>query len=306
MPEELSPWDGRIEPSQFEAYAEKYKDFFVMTRRNGIIEVRMHTNGGPFYHSWKGHNAWGQAWMDIGRDPENEVLIITGTGDWWHTGNPDDVWRAPFKDWTKDSQIKMYDDAVKLLENLIFCVEIPTIGAINGPGTHCEIGTLCDITLCTEDANFFDPHFMAGTVPGDGMALTLQQMMGFKQASYFAYTGQKITGQMALELGIVNEVLPRDRLLPRAWELAEMIMKRPRLERRLTHSVLSQPWKRALTNDLRLHMAHSFFALSLNEGESTKLLAEMRDNFINQSQEEGSDESAQPHGRRFGGFHRPR
>ena len=266
MPENLSKWDERIESSQFELYSEKYKELMLMTRRNGIIEARLHTDGGPAQHSWKAHNAWGQAWMDIGRDPENEVLIITGTGDRWQTGNPD-VWKAPFREWTNDSKLKMYHDAFSLLENLIFCIDIPTIGAINGPGTHCELATLCDITLCTEDADFFDPHFLVGVPPGDGMALTLQHTIGTKRAAYYAYTGQKIDGHLAMELGIVNEVLPRERLLPRAWEVAEMMMERPRSARRLTHSILSRPWKRALVEDQGFHLAHQMYDMAANNDE---------------------------------------
>lgn len=276
--ENLSPWDERIEPSQFEVYSEKYKDMMVMTRRNGIIEVRMHTNGGPFQHSWRAHGAWSQAWVDIGRDPENEVLIITGTGDKWHVGNPD-VWKTAFREWTKDSQLKMYHDAMRLLENLIFCIDIPTIGAINGPGTHCEIGTLCDITLCTEDADFFDPHFLGGTPPGDGMALTLQQTMGIKRASYYAYTGQNINGRMALELGIVNEVLPRERLLPRAWEIAEMMMERARSVRHLTHAILSRPWKRALVNDLGFYLTHQMFDMAIDTESPLERLMRIKARF---------------------------
>jgi enoyl-CoA hydratase/carnithine racemase len=281
MPEILSEWDERIEPSQFEVYSQKYKDFFIMTRRDGIIELRMHTDGGPFRHSWKAHNAWNQAWLEVGRDPENEVMILTGTGDWWHQG-PVDINKhnpAPFADWSLDSQIKMYYDIFKLLENLIFCVDIPTIGAINGPGTHCEMATLCDITLCTEDADFFEPHFMVGTPPGDGMALTLQRTIGIKRASYYAYTGQKIDGRMALQLGIVNEVLPRDKLLSRAWELAEMIMQQPRLARRMTHAILSQPWKRALVEDMGFHCAHQNFAIALDKEGSVARLIKNRQRF---------------------------
>jgi hypothetical protein len=51
-------------------------------------------------------------------------MILTGTGDWWHQG-PVDINKhnpAPFADWSLDSQIKMYYDIFKLLENLIFCV----------------------------------------------------------------------------------------------------------------------------------------------------------------------------------------
>lgn len=287
MPETLSPWDGRVGPPEFEVYSEKYKDYFVMTRRDGIIEVRLHTDGGPFQHSWTGHNAWNQVWQEVGRDPENEVLIITGTGDRWHTGSAD-LWNAPFKEWSTDSQIKMYYDMIKLLESLIFCVDIPTIGAINGPGTHCEIATVCDISLCTDDADFFDPHFLMGAAPGDGMALTLQQTIGIKRASYCAYTGQRIDGPTALELGLVNEVLPRERLLARAWELAEMIMQRPRITRRMTHAILSRPWKRALADDIGFHVTHQLYDMVLSHGESALArFEENKDRFTGAPDETG-------------------
>jgi enoyl-CoA hydratase/carnithine racemase len=52
--------------------------------------------------------------------------------------------------------------------------------------------------------------------------------MGLKRAAYYLYTSDKIDAQMAKQVGLVNEVLPLDRLLPRAWEIAERIMKKPR------------------------------------------------------------------------------
>ncbi|WP_433175684.1 enoyl-CoA hydratase/isomerase family protein [Actinoallomurus sp. CA-150999] len=279
MSETLSEWDGRVGAPRFEDYSKKYEEFFVMTRRDGIIELRMHTDGGPFEHSWMGHNAWGQAWLEIGNDPENEVLIITGTGDRWHSGDPAALWHTPFCQWSSDSQIKMYYDMAKLLENLIFAVDIPTIAAVNGPGTHCEFATACDITLCVEDADFFDPHFLAGGVPGDGMGLTLQKTIGVKRASYYMYTGKRLDGRTALELGLVNEVLPLDRLLPRAWEIAEMIMQRPRAARRLTHAIASRPWKQALVDDYGFHAAHQLWGMTMGQAGRLDKLREMSERF---------------------------
>ena len=266
MAEELDSWDGRIEGSQFEVYSKKYKDYLAMTRRNGIIEVRLHTNDGPAVHDWHAHNAWREAWVDIGRDPENEVMILTGTGDRWLQGNGE-VWKTAFRDWSRESQIKMYHDSFRLLENLVFSIDIPTIGALNGPGTHCELATLCDITLCTEDTDFFDPHFLVGTPPGDGMALTLQQTIGIKRAAYYAYTGKNINGKLAVELGIANECLSREELLPRAWEIAEMMMERPKSTRRLSHAILSRPWKQAMVNDMGFHLPHQMFDMTVDREE---------------------------------------
>lgn len=108
-----------------------------------------------------------------------------------------------------------YCDATKLLENFIFGIGIPTIAAINGPSPgHTEFALLCDITLAAETATIIDPHLLAGTAPGDGQQLTLQELIGTKRAAYHLYTGQPIGARQALELGLVNEVLPADRLLP--------------------------------------------------------------------------------------------
>lgn len=278
MSETLSSWDGRIEGSQFESYSKKYADYMAMTRKDGILEVRLHTNDGPAVHDWTAHNAWGEAWTDIGRDHENEVMVLTGTGDRWQVGNPE-VWEAPFRDWTPDSQIKMYLDAYHLIEKLVFSIDIPTIGIINGPGTHCEMATLCDITLCAEDADFFDPHFMVGTPPGDGMAMTLQQTMGFKRAAYYAYTGQPINGKLAVELGLANECLPREQLLPRAWELAEMMMERSRSTRRLSHSIIARPWKQAIVNDMGFHLTHQMFDMANDRQAPLERLAKFAHRF---------------------------
>jgi enoyl-CoA hydratase/carnithine racemase len=127
----------------------------------------------------------------------------------------------------------------------------PTIAAINGPSlAHIEFALLCDITLCSETATIMDPHFLTGVAPGDGPQLGLQELIGTKRASYYLYTGNGITAQEALSPGLVNETLPAERLLPRAWEIAEMMMRRPRAARRLTHAIVARPWKRRLVQDL--------------------------------------------------------
>ncbi|CAM4257021.1 Enoyl-CoA hydratase/isomerase family protein [Paenibacillus macerans] len=178
--------------------------------------------------------------------------------------------------WVKNEQKMGLKNAIFVLENLIFCIDIPTIGAVNGPGTHCELATLCDITICTEDADFFDPHYLGGTPPGDGMLLTLQNMIGFKKAAYYAYTGKSINGQTALDLGIVSEVLPREKLLPRAWELAEMIMQAPRSTRHLSHSIISRPWKQALVSDQGFQLAHQMYDMAIDEEGALERLKKMQ------------------------------
>jgi len=257
---------GFVSRPRFEDYREKYATYFKLERRNGILQVQMHTAGGPVMYGLPIHNAWSQLWLDIGNDPDNEVLIFSGTGDKWIAGFDPDFAAQSLHELPADAFYdQIYSDATKLLEAFIFNIDIPTIACINGPGLHTEFALLCDITLCAEHAELFDPHFKFNLVPGDGQGLTFQELMGLKRAAYFLYTSDKIDAQMAKEMGLVNEVLPLDRLLPRAWEIAEKIMQKPRAIRRLTSAVLRRQWKRRLVQDLGFHVAHELLGMHLKE-----------------------------------------
>ena len=126
----------------------------------------------------------------------------------------------------------------------------PTIGALNGPGFHTEICLMCDITICSEDAIIYDLHYDIGSVPGDGIHSCFQELLGVKRAAYALLTGQAIDAKTALEYGMVNEIVPRDKLLERAWQLADHIMTQPRITRHLTTQIIRRPWKKRITDDL--------------------------------------------------------
>ncbi len=259
---------GFVGRPRFEDYQEKYATYFNMERRDGILQVHMHTEGGPVIYGLPIHNAWSQLWLDIGNDPDNEVLIFSGTGDKWIAGFDPEMSKLPFHEMSADVFYdQIYADATKLLEAFIFNIDIPTIACINGSGLHTEFALLCDITLCAEHAELFDPHFKFNLVPGDGQGLTFQELMGLKRAAYFLYTSDTIDAQTAKELGLVNEVLPLDDLQPRAWEIAEKIMQKPRAIRRMTSAVLRRQWKQRLVQDLGFHIAHELLGMHLNKPE---------------------------------------
>ena len=248
---------GYVGRPDFESYSEKFKDFFHMERRNGIILARMHHLGESAKFDYSAHNAWGQAWHEIGNDPENEVMILTGTGDEWVGNHTAATYKeSPGKRTAFDMYEEGYYDGLKVLENLLFDVDIPTIAALNGPGTFTMLALLCDITLCSEKAGFYDLHFPMGVVPGDGQHLTFQELMGTKRAAYYLYTGDPIDAQTALAMGMVNEVLPHEKLLPRAWQIAESIMQKPRTVRRITSQLIRRPWKRRFLEDFHMGYAN--------------------------------------------------
>ena len=110
----------------------KYKDFFQFTFKDGILEVKMHTKGGPVQWSYQFHHALGELWTDIGHTKWAEVLILTSTGDMWI--HEHDV--ASFKEVEQGDDddirfdVQIYD-TLKIVENFVNDLEIPTIAAIN-------------------------------------------------------------------------------------------------------------------------------------------------------------------------------
>jgi enoyl-CoA hydratase/carnithine racemase len=146
-----------------------------------------------------------------------------------------------------------------MLIAMIQDVEVPTIGVLNGSGGHAELALMCDICIMADDAVIADPHFLYDIVPGDGIHSCFIELMGVRKAAYAMYMSQKFTAQEALEYGLVNEVVPYDRLIPRAYEIADFIMARHRTVRRLTAQVVKRPWKQRIVDDLDMTFGTEMF-----------------------------------------------
>jgi len=104
---------------------------------------------------------------------------------------------------------------------------------------------LCDIVIASSDAVFQDsPHFVSGMVPGDGVQIIYNHLLGLNRGRYFLFTGQEISAARALELGLIGEVHSRGALIGRAQELARLVLKQPEHVRRGTRQVSIEPLRR--------------------------------------------------------------
>jgi enoyl-CoA hydratase/carnithine racemase len=236
---------------EFGEYKERFKEHYELSRRDdGVILARGHTRGGSMQLSVENHRAVGQLFKTIGADPKNEVMIFTGTGEDFMM----DVDPEGFALEEEDLQYWAYEYAYKdgriNVSSLINDLEIPTIGILNGCGFHSEIPLMCDITLMADDAVLYDLHYDIGSVPGDGIHSCFEELLGVKRAAYALLTGEAIDAKTALEYGMVNEVLPKEGLIDRAYRIADHIMTQPRTTRRLTTQIIRRPWRQRISNDL--------------------------------------------------------
>ena len=137
------------------------------------------------------------------------------------------------------------------------------ISAINGPAwRHSEIPLLCDIVLAADTAQFQDSaHFPSDVVPGDGMHIVMPLLLGLNRGRYYLLTGQTLDANKAHELGLVAEVLPPDKLMARAWELAEDLARRPLLLLRYTRLLLTEYLRRQMQDLLGYGLGMEMLAL---------------------------------------------
>jgi enoyl-CoA hydratase/carnithine racemase len=243
-------------------YADRYHTI-RFTRTEGVLEMQLTTRGGEALWGVSErslHNELGLACLDIARDPENKVILLTGTGSTFIAGM-DPQERPPEPD-LKQMWDRIYREGVALLENLL-AIPVPVIAAVNGPATiHAEIAVLSDIVLAAEHAEFADlAHIPGGAVPGDGVHTVWPMLLGPNRGRYFLLTGQRLSAQEALRLGVVAEVLPAERLMPRARELAAQLAKLPTRTLRHTRQVLTRHLRSRLHDELELGLAVEALAM---------------------------------------------
>ncbi|MFV8817516.1 enoyl-CoA hydratase/isomerase family protein [Haliea sp. E17] len=236
---------------ELEFYRQTFSEHFKIERReDGVVTMRLHTRDGPYQLSVESHRAIGQALKVVASDPKNELMIFTGTGESFLAGIDPDGFALEEADLEYWAYEYAYKDGRVNVSSLVNDFEIPTIGVLNGPGAHTEMVLMCDITICSEDAIIWDPHYAIGSVPGDGIHSCFIEILGVKRAAYALLTSEVIDAKRALEYGMVNEVVSRDSLMDRAYEIADSIMKQKRVIRRLSSQIVRRPWKQRVADDL--------------------------------------------------------
>jgi len=226
---------------------DNYRDSFPNARltrsKSGVLEVALHTNGGTLVFNGHTHEQFVDLFHTIGSDPDNRVVILTGSGDAFM----ERITLDGFDFFSPRGYDKIYREGKKILMNILD-IEVPLIAAVNGPARlHSEYILLADIVLATPSAVFQDkPHFEFGIASGDGVNLLWQEAIGTVRGRYFILTRQELDAETAKEWGAVNEIVPADKLLPRAREIAEGLARLPPLATSYTRIAMTQKLRRII------------------------------------------------------------
>ena len=202
---------------------------------------------------------WRKCLEEVGRDDRVRVVVITGKGDTFCSGGDiRDMAEGKLRSW--DMKRYLWEGVHRIvltLEDL----DKPVIAAINGAamGAGLDMALMCDIRICSDKAKLAESYILLGVVPGDGGAYFLPRLVGVSKALELLLTGDVLSPEEALRLGLVNRVVPHDRLLEESIALAEKIADRPPLAVRMTKRAVYQ----AQTSTLRAHLDYISSQLSL-------------------------------------------
>ena len=149
-----------------------------------------------------------------------QAIIITGVKDVFVAGADLYV----MKDYTEKEAKEASMHGCRIF-SYIEDMDIPSIAAINGwaLGGGLELALCCDIRICSEDARMGQPELKLGIIPGYGATFRLPRIVGMGVAKELILTGRIINAQEAKEIGLVNKVVKKERLLEEAKKIAKQI-----------------------------------------------------------------------------------
>jgi enoyl-CoA hydratase len=176
------------------------------------------------------------AFADLAADEQCRVIVLTGAGDRAFIAGADIAAMAKLS----PEEARLFMELGQAVCNRIEGAPQVVIGAINGYalGGGCEVALACDLRIASDRARIGLPEVTLGIIPAWGGTQRLPRMIGIGLAKQLIYTGQQIDAHEAHRIGLFNQVVPADQLLPTAYEVAGAILNNGPLAVRLAKEVL--------------------------------------------------------------------
>lgn len=188
---------------------------------------------------------------DIEADETVRVAIITGAGDKAFIGGADvtelkQLAPASAEEYASTLGAQLYTD----IENL----RVPVIAMINGfcLGGGCELAQCCDMRIASETAKLGQPEINLGIFPGGGGTQRLPRLVGWGRAKELMYTGRLVDAVEAEKIGLVDKVVPPDKLEATVTELAQNIASKSPIIIKLLKKAIN----RGMFSDLAAGLAY--------------------------------------------------
>jgi enoyl-CoA hydratase len=193
-------------------------------------------------------NQLSAALTEAGDKPEVSGVIITGAGGKAFVAGAD---ISAMADYSPAEGLAFAELGLSVL-GLIESLAKPVIAMIDGfaLGGGCELALACDLIYATPESKLGQPEVNLGIIPGFGGTQRLSRLVGRNRAKELIFTGDIISAQKAMDIGLVQEVIPKDELLPFCLKLISKIAKKGPLAVGQSKRVINQGTDLALESGL--------------------------------------------------------
>lgn len=161
------------------------------------------------------------ALISLNEDEETKVIILTGSPKVFAAG-------ADIKHFSKQTYADIIkEDYLNLFEDIYYKLNKPIIAAINGYafGGGFELALCCDIIIASDKAQMGFPELKLGLFPGAGGTQRIAKLVGYNKAAEYVFTANNIDINELKQLGVVNKVVPSEKVLETAVEMAQSIAR---------------------------------------------------------------------------------
>lgn len=202
----------------------------ILEKRNGLAILTL--NRPETLNAWNDEMSREarDAIDEIDKDENTKVLVITGAGRGFSSGADvrEEVVKALASSGEPSEGIIQDIPDVLNIPLQFRRMDKPVIGAINGiaAGAGFSVALACDLRIASERAQFSMVFVLRGLVPDCGGTFFLPKLIGSAKACELIFTGDTIDADEAQQIGLVNKVVPHEKLMEATEELANKLTKR--------------------------------------------------------------------------------
>jgi len=213
----------------------KYKDIAV-ERHGRVLRLTLNRPDSLNAITPAMHAELATIFADVRKDDEADVVTLTGAGRGFCAGA--DL-KHPILD--KETAERIFVEAREIILNILE-LDKPLISGVNGPaaGLGATLAVFADIVIASDRARIGDTHVKVGLAAGDGGAVIWPILVGANKAKELLMTGEVIDAQEALRIGLVNHVVPHEKLDETVMEMANKLVAGNTMAIRFTKKAVNQ------------------------------------------------------------------